>query len=79
VESDGAGADFGGLEVSDLMRPINEVVAMYKSQSQENMETAARHRFSRYPYFDEDEKTVLGGCIRKICFWHNRLVNRWMI
>jgi hypothetical protein len=33
VESDGAGADFGGLEVSDLMRPINEVVAMYKSQS----------------------------------------------
>lgn len=53
--------DFGGLEVSDLMRPINEVVAMYKSQSlQENMETAARHRFSRYPYFDDDEKTVLG-------------------
>ncbi|MBC3810290.1 hemolysin family protein [Undibacterium aquatile] len=53
--------DFGGLEISDLMRPINEVVAMYKSASlEENMETAARNRFSRYPYFDEDEKTVLG-------------------
>ncbi|MFZ6723046.1 hemolysin family protein [Undibacterium sp. Ji49W] len=53
--------DFGGLEISDLMRPINEVVAMYKSVSlEENMETAARNRFSRYPYFDEDDETVLG-------------------
>ena len=53
--------DFGGLEISDLMRPINEVVAMYKSSSlEENMQTAARNRFSRYPYFDEDEETVLG-------------------
>ncbi|MBC3871644.1 hemolysin family protein [Undibacterium oligocarboniphilum] len=53
--------DFGGLEISDLMRPINEVVAMYKSVSlEENMETAARNRFSRYPYFDDDEQTVLG-------------------
>ena len=53
--------DFGGLEISDLMRPINEVVAMYKSASlEENMETAARNRFSRYPYFDEDDETVLG-------------------
>ncbi|MFZ6874921.1 hemolysin family protein [Undibacterium sp. Di27W] len=53
--------DFGGLEISDLMRPINEVVAMHKSASlEENMQTAARNRFSRYPYFDEDEETVLG-------------------
>ncbi|MFZ6711567.1 hemolysin family protein [Undibacterium sp. TC9W] len=53
--------DFGGLEISDLMRPINEVVAMYKGVSlEENMQTAARNRFSRYPYFDEDEETVLG-------------------
>ncbi len=53
--------DFGGLEISDLMRPINEVAAMYKSASlEENMATAMRNRFSRYPYFDEDEKTVLG-------------------
>jgi CBS domain containing-hemolysin-like protein len=53
--------DFGGLEISDLMRPINEVVAMYKSASlEENMDTAMRNRFSRYPYFDDDDKTVLG-------------------
>ena len=53
--------DFGGLEISDLMRPINEVAAMYKGMSlEENMNTASRNRFSRYPYFDEDEKTVLG-------------------
>jgi CBS domain containing-hemolysin-like protein len=53
--------DFGDLEISDLMRPINEVVAMYKNKSlQENMDTASRNRFSRYPYFDSDDKTVLG-------------------
>ena len=53
--------DFGGLEISDLMRPINEVAAMYKGMSlEENMSTASRNRFSRYPYFDEDEETVLG-------------------
>jgi CBS domain containing-hemolysin-like protein len=53
--------DFGDLEISDLMRPINEVVAMYKDLSlEENMETAARNRFSRYPYIDSDGETVLG-------------------
>ncbi|MFZ6687822.1 hemolysin family protein [Undibacterium sp. SXout11W] len=53
--------DFGGLEISDLMRPINEVAAMYKGMSlEENMSTATRNRFSRYPYFDDDEETVLG-------------------
>lgn len=53
--------DFGGLEISDLMRPINEVAAMYKGLTlEENMSMATRNRFSRYPYFDEDEKTVLG-------------------
>lgn len=53
--------DFGGLEIADLMRPINEVVAMQKNASlEENMKTAARNRFSRYPYFDDDGQTVLG-------------------
>ncbi len=53
--------DFGDLEISDLMRPINEVVAMYKDVSlEENMATAARNRFSRYPYIDTDGETVLG-------------------
>ncbi|MCU6435680.1 hemolysin family protein [Undibacterium sp. Jales W-56] len=53
--------DFGDLEVSDLMRPFSEVVAMHKDQSlAENMETAYRNRFSRYPYLDADGETVLG-------------------
>ncbi|MDO8177451.1 MAG: hemolysin family protein [Undibacterium sp.] len=53
--------DFGDLEISDLMRPINEVVAMYKDATlEENMNTATRNRFSRYPYFDTDRNTVLG-------------------
>ena len=53
--------DFGELEISDLMRPISEVVGMYKDKSlEENMATAARNRFSRYPYFDADGETVLG-------------------
>jgi CBS domain containing-hemolysin-like protein len=53
--------DFGDLEISDLMRPINEVVAMYKDASlEDNMATAARNRFSRYPYIDTDGETVLG-------------------
>lgn len=53
--------DFGDLEISDLMRPISEVVAMHKDASlEENMATAARNRFSRYPYIDSDGETVLG-------------------
>jgi CBS domain containing-hemolysin-like protein len=65
--------DFGGLEISDLMRPINEVVAMYKGSSiEENMQTAARNRFSRYPYFDEDEETVLGMLHLKDLFLANQ-------
>jgi len=45
--------DFSELEVSDLMRPIHEMVALQRSRSlQENMQTVTGHRFSRYPYFD---------------------------
>ena len=34
---------------------------MYKDASlEENMATAARNRFSRYPYIDSDGETVLG-------------------
>ena len=53
--------DFRELEVSDLMRPISEVSAFYKALSwQENMATACRDRYSRYPYFDDDGHSVLG-------------------
>jgi CBS domain containing-hemolysin-like protein len=53
--------DFSEFEVSDLMRPIGEVVSMSKSLSvAENLAIARRHRFTRYPYFDTDGETVLG-------------------
>lgn len=53
--------DFSQLAVSDLMRPINEVSALYASRTlEENMETVRRNRFSRYPYFDEEGEEVLG-------------------
>jgi len=53
--------DFSQLAVSDLMRPINEVSALYASRSlEQNLETVRRNRFSRYPYFDLDGEEVLG-------------------
>ncbi|SFA83340.1 Hemolysin, contains CBS domains [Collimonas sp. OK607] len=53
--------DFSELEVSDLMRPINEITALHQSRSlKENLETIYRHRFSRYPYFDQSGINVLG-------------------
>ncbi|WUR14257.1 hemolysin family protein [[Empedobacter] haloabium] len=53
--------DFSELRVSDLMRPINEVIALYATKPlEENLQTVLRNRFSRYPYFDEDGSTVLG-------------------
>lgn len=53
--------DFSQLAVSELMRPINEVSALYASRSlEENLETVRRNRFSRYPYFDTDGEEVLG-------------------
>jgi CBS domain containing-hemolysin-like protein len=53
--------DFSQLRVSDLMRPINEVIALHASRPvEENLETVVRNRFSRYPYFDETGNNVLG-------------------
>jgi CBS domain containing-hemolysin-like protein len=53
--------DFSQLSVSDLMRPINEVIALHASRTlAENLETVRRNRFSRYPYFDQNGEDVLG-------------------
>jgi CBS domain containing-hemolysin-like protein len=53
--------DFSQLSVADLMRPINEVIALHAGRPvQENMDTVLRNRFSRYPYFDADGEEVLG-------------------
>ena len=53
--------DFEDLTVSDLMRPIHEVIALHAAKSmEENLQTVLRNRFSRYPYFDQDGEHVLG-------------------
>jgi len=53
--------EFSQHTVSDLMRPINEVSALYANRSlEENLDTMRRNRFSRYPYFDEEGEEVLG-------------------
>jgi CBS domain containing-hemolysin-like protein len=53
--------DFSQLSVADLMRPINEVIALHANKSlEENLQTVVRNRFSRYPYFDTNGEDVLG-------------------
>ena len=62
--------DFSELEVSDLMRPINEVAALHANLSlHENLQIIYRNRFSRYPYFDVDGMTVLGVVHMKDLFF----------
>jgi CBS domain containing-hemolysin-like protein len=53
--------EFSQHTVADLMRPINEVSALYASRTlEQNLDTVRRNRFSRYPYFDDDGEEVLG-------------------
>ena len=53
--------EFADMAVSDLMRPINEVIALHEDLSiEENLDTVRRNRFSRYPYFDAEGEEVLG-------------------
>ncbi|MBL8251108.1 MAG: HlyC/CorC family transporter, partial [Candidatus Competibacter sp.] len=53
--------DFSDLEVSELMRPIGEVVGLHQSRTlAQNLETICHSRYSRYPYFAKDGETVLG-------------------
>lgn len=49
--------DFGDLEVTELMRPFNEVIALSANHSlAENLGIIAQHRFSRYPYLDQNDE-----------------------
>lgn len=53
--------EFSEMSVADLMRPINEVIALYADLPlTENLQTMLRNRFSRYPYFDAEGEEVLG-------------------
>jgi CBS domain containing-hemolysin-like protein len=45
--------DFRELEVSDLMHPFNEAVALFEEDSFDaNMDRILQHRYSRYPLLD---------------------------
>ena len=62
--------DFSQLTVAELMRPINEVIALQANKPLEtNLETMRRNRFSRYPYFDKNGEDVLGVIHMKDLFF----------
>ena len=68
--------DFSSLIVSDLMRPIHEVVALYENQSlEQNLNTIKTSRYSRYPYFDASGTHVLGVLHLKDLFFAQQLGN----
>jgi len=53
--------DFSELQVSDLMRPLHELVALHAKMSlDDNLRAVCDKRFSRYPYFDVNGVDVLG-------------------
>lgn len=62
--------DFSELEVSDLMRPIHDVIALHRNKSlQDNLQTVHQSRFSRYPFFDTNNIDVLGVIHLKDLFY----------
>ena len=53
--------DFNELKVSDVMRPKTELVSLSSAQTlEENLAVVYRHRFSRYPYFDDTLGNFVG-------------------
>lgn len=53
--------DFSKLQASELMRPLHEITALYRSKTaQQNLAVVLDSRFSRYPYFDTNGIDVLG-------------------
>ncbi|MEX3923127.1 hemolysin family protein [Paraburkholderia sp. BR10936] len=56
--------DFSRLTISDLMRPTHEMVGLRRDLSlRENMQIVARHRFSRYPLFEDAAGERVAGLI----------------
>ncbi len=54
--------DFRDLDVGDLMRPANEMVVLSAKEGlDKNLEKMVGHRFSRYPYLDEEGN--VGGIV----------------
>ncbi|MFP6561027.1 hemolysin family protein [Paraburkholderia sp. B3] len=56
--------DFSRMTVSDLMRPTHEMVGLRRDRPlAENMQVVARHRFSRYPLFEDGSGERVAGLI----------------
>ncbi|WP_027797829.1 hemolysin family protein [Paraburkholderia acidipaludis] len=56
--------DFSRMTVSDLMRPTHEMVGLRRDRPlAENMQIVARHRFSRYPLFEDGSGERVAGLI----------------
>ena len=56
--------DFSRLTVSDLMRPAYEMVGLRRDLPlRDNMQVVARHRFSRYPLFEDASGERVAGMI----------------
>jgi magnesium and cobalt exporter, CNNM family len=53
--------DFAELKVADIMRPIDEMVALSLSRPlEENLQMTTRYRFSRYPVYQDDPEKIIG-------------------
>ncbi|MDU0810072.1 MAG: hemolysin family protein [Burkholderia sp.] len=56
--------DFSSMTVSDLMRPIYEMIGLRRDMSlHDNMRIIFRHRFSRYPLFEDGSREQISGLI----------------
>jgi CBS domain containing-hemolysin-like protein len=56
--------DFSRMTVSDLMRPAHELVSLRRDLAwRDNMQIVARHRFSRYPLFEDASGERVAGTI----------------
>ncbi|RQH05673.1 hemolysin family protein [Paraburkholderia dinghuensis] len=56
--------DFSRMTVSDLMRPAREMVGLRRDLPlHENMQIIARHRFSRYPLFEDATGERIAGLV----------------
>jgi CBS domain containing-hemolysin-like protein len=56
--------DFSRMTVSDLMRPAFEMVGLRRDLPlRENMQVVARHRFSRYPLFEDGSGERVAGLL----------------
>jgi CBS domain containing-hemolysin-like protein len=56
--------DFSRMTVSDLMRPAHELVSLrHDLPWRDNMQIVARHRFSRYPLFEDASGERVAGTI----------------